>query len=282
MSFPASIFAAATVFASMTATLAATASIARAQAPAPRFNVLVIAELLDPRSADRDEIHRPYVEAAKTWLAKLAADSNFTVSYLESPNTITDTMLAKVDVIWQMNYTPFRWNPTAKAALEKYLDGGKGGWLGDHHASLYGPAVTNETWPWFFNNLIGGINYKNYVSKFASGTVRVEDAAHPVLKNVPANFPISTEEWYIWDRSPRARVHVLASVDESTYEFVDASQSGIRMGDHPVIWTNDKLTSRNLYIFMGHHPNLFANAAYTTLLTNAIMWLANKPATERP
>jgi hypothetical protein len=33
---------------------------------------------------------------------------------------------------------------------------------------------------------------------------------------------------------------------------------------------------------MGHHPNLFANAAYTTLLTNAIMWLATKPAMPRP
>jgi len=53
-------------------------------------------------------------------------------------------------------------------------------------------------------------------------------------------------------------------------------------GDHPVIWTNDRLKARNLHIFMGHHPNLFANAAYTTLLTNSIMWLANKPATTRP
>ena len=282
MPFRASIFAAATVCAFMTAAVAATTSIARAQAPAPRFKVLVIAERIDPKSADGNEIHRPYVEAAERWLAKLAADSNFTVSYLESPNTISDTMLGTVDVIWQMNYTPFRWNATAKAALEKYLDGGKGGWLGVHHASLYGSAVTDETWPWFFQNLLGGINYKNYVSKFASGIVRVEDSTHPVLKGVPASFPVSTEEWYIWDRSPRANVHVLASVDESSYAFVDGSQSGIRMGDHPVVWTNDKLRARNLYIFMGHHPNLFANAAYTTLLTNSIMWLANKPAAPRP
>src|SRR5260221_8234127 len=250
MSFPGSVVAYVTVFASMTATVSETASVARAQAPAPRFKVLVIAEFLDPHNADGNEIHRPYVEAAKTWLAKLAADSNFPVSYLESPNTITDTMLSTVDVIWQMNYTPFRWNATAKAALEKYLDGGKGGWLGDHHASLYGSAVTDQTWPWFFDNLIGGINYKNYVSRFASGTVRVEDSAHPVLKDVPANFPISTEEWYIWDRSPRARVHVLASVDESTYEFVDASQSGIRMDDDPAIWANDKLSAGLLDHFM--------------------------------
>jgi type 1 glutamine amidotransferase len=54
------------------------------------------------------------------------------------------------------------------------------------------------------------------------------------------------------------------------------------MGDHPVIWTNDKLRGRNLYVFMGHHPDLFANAAYTTLLTSSIMWLANEPARARP
>ena len=282
MSFRASILAAATGFACLTASVSATPSIARAQAPAPRFKVLVIAELRDPNNPNGDEIHRPYVEAATIWLDRLAADSNFTVSYLESPNTMTDSMLATVDVIWQMNYTPFRWNLAAKAALERYMDSGKGAWLGDHHASLYGSAVTNETWPWYADNLLGGINYRNYVSKFASGVVRVEDPAHRVFRGVPKSFPISTEEWYVWDRSPRAKVHVLASVDESTYQFVDPSQSGIRMGDHPVVWTNDKLRARNLYIFMGHHPNLFANAAYTTLLTNSIMWLANKTGTPHP
>jgi hypothetical protein len=66
MSFRASIFAAATVFASLTSAVAATASIARAQATAPRFKVLVIAERLDPGNADRDEIHRPYVEQPKS------------------------------------------------------------------------------------------------------------------------------------------------------------------------------------------------------------------------
>jgi uncharacterized protein len=263
------------------ASVAATSRVASAQPPAPRFRVLVIAELLDPKSPDGNEIHRPFVEAAKRWLGRLAADSGFTVTYLGSPNTITDAMLDSVDVIWQMNYTPFRWNATAKAALEKYLDEGRGGWLGDHHAGLYGPAVTKETWPWFSEKLLGGINYRNYVSSFASGIVRVEDRAHPVFAHVPPSFSIATEEWYVWDRSPRAKVHVLASVDESTYVFADPSQRRIRMGDHPVIWTNDALKARNLYIFMGHHPDLFDNRAYTTLLTSSIMWIANEPATGR-
>src|SRR5689334_11109860 len=205
MSFRASIVAATMTFVTVTVTVAATAPTTLAQAPRPRFHVLVIAELRDPNNPNEDEIHRPYVQAAKPWLDRLAADSNFTVSYLESPNSITDSTLEKVDLIWQMNFTPFRWNATAKAALEKYLKGGRGAWLGDHHASLYGPAVTRETWPWFQDNLLGGINYRSYISRFASGVVRVEDPAHPVFSNVPARFPITTEEWYVWDRSPRPR-----------------------------------------------------------------------------
>jgi uncharacterized protein len=256
----------------------ASATSARAATPAPRFRMLVIAELIDPSDPKGDEVHRPFVEAGKIWLNQLSKDSNFTVTYIESPNTLTDTLLAKVELIWQMNYTPFRWNATAKSAFEKYIDGAKGGWIGDHHASLYGSAVTGETWPWYFK-FIGEINYKNYISKFASGTVRVEDSAHPVLKGVPATFPVSTEEWYIWDKSPRAKVRVLANVDETSYKFVSASESGIKMGDHPVIWTNEAYKARNLYIFMGHHPNLFQNTAYTTLIRNSIFWAANKPAT---
>jgi len=39
-----------------------------------------------------------------------------------------------------------------------------------------------------------------------------------------------------------------------------------------VIWTNTNYKARNAYIFMGHHPNLFQNAAYVSLLRSAIHW----------
>jgi hypothetical protein len=65
-------------------------------------------------------------------------------------------------------------------------------------------------------------------------------------------------------------VHVLAHVDESSYR----PSSDIKMGDHPVIWTNEKMKARNIYILMGHHPSLFTNDAYKTLLRNAILWAA--------
>ena len=62
-----------------------------------------------------------------------------------------------------------------------------------------------------------GSEFKNYVPNFSAGTVHLEDKNHPCMRDVPESFVISKEESYTSNRSPRANVHVLASVDESTY-----------------------------------------------------------------
>jgi hypothetical protein len=104
---------------------------------------------------------------------------------------------------------------------------------------------------------------------FQQGIVVVEDRTHPVTKNLPPSFAVR-DEWYEFDRSPRPKVHVIANVDESSY----VPQSDIKMGDHPVTWTNESCKARNIYMFMGHHPDLFQNQVYTTLVRNAILWAA--------
>jgi type 1 glutamine amidotransferase len=90
---------------------------------------------------------------------------------------------------------------------------------------------------------------------------------------VPSSFWIKTEEFYTYDKSPRPNVHVIASVDEESY----LPQSDVKMGDHPVVWTNEHVKARNVYIFMGHSPDLFDNDAYKKLFTNAIFWACAKP-----
>jgi uncharacterized protein len=64
----------------------------------------------------------------------------------------------------------------------------------------------------------------------------------------------------------------LARVDEATY----TPASGNTMGDHPVIWTNEHVAARSIYIFMGHGPDLLENNAFTTLLKNAVLWAAGR------
>jgi type 1 glutamine amidotransferase len=244
-------------------------------AAAPRFKMVVLHELGSQSNPDQ---HKPYVDACRIWLDQLAKDSNFTVAYQETPDNFTDAFLEDVAIVFQMNYPPFGWKASAAAAFQKWIESGKGSLVGVHHASLYGPAITSQTWPWY-QKLLGGINYKAYISKFASGDVRVEAPEHPIFAGVPAKFNISTEEWYTWDKSPRPNVKVLANLDEASMKFVDQSQSGTKMGDHPVVWTYEGYKGRNLYIFMGHHPNLFQpqNSAYPILLRNSLMWAANRP-----
>lgn len=92
------------------------------------------------------------------------------------------------------------------------------------------------------------------------------------MQNLPATFPLPDDEWYTYDRSPRPQVHVLATVDEASYD----PASDIRMGDHPVVWVNEAKTARNVYIQMGHSPKLLDCPAFTTLFSNAIRWTLHK------
>ncbi|QHS57535.1 ThuA domain-containing protein [Mucilaginibacter sp. 14171R-50] len=216
--------------------------------------------------------HIEYSRRAKIWLDKLAAQKGFTIDYIQNTDKIDSTFLNQYQLFIQLDYAPYAWNETAAKAFEKYINEGRGGWIGFHHATLLGEFDGYPMWNWF-SAFMGGIRWKDYIAAFANGKVNVEDKLHPVMKGVPASFLIKQEEWYTWDKSPRPNVDVLASVDESTY---DPRQPKVKMGDHPVVWSNPNYRARNVYIFMGHSPNLFDNTAYTRLFSNAIFWAAEK------
>lgn len=233
------------------------------QSASPRFRVLALYE--------NGGHHLAYSKAARPWLDKLAADSNFTIEYINNTNLIDDEYLSSFQVFVQLDYPPYTWPDKAVKAFERYIEKGRGGWIGFHHATLLGEFDGYPIWPWF-SGFMGGIRFENYIPAFASGKVNVEDTVHPVMKDVPRSFVIDKEEWYTWNKSPRPQVKVLASVDESTYH----PDSKIKMGDHPVIWSNQALPARSVYIFMGHAPELFNNTAYTTLFRNALFWAAGQ------
>jgi len=234
-----------------------------AQSPRPKFRVIAIAE--------KGGIHKPFVDAAKIWLAQEGAIDEFSVDYIENTEPINEEFLSHYQLFIQLNYPPYMWTPVAMAAFEKFIEEGKIGWIGFHHASLLGEFDGYPMWPWF-SKFMGGIRWKDYISTFASGKVLVEDPSHPAMKGLGPSFEIEHEEWYTYDKSPRPNVQVLASVEEKTY----TPDSSIKMGDHPVVWTNPHYKARNIYIFMGHHPELFQNKAYTTLVHNSILWAVGR------
>ena len=239
--------------------------LAHAQVPtnSARFRVLALAE--------SGGHHVAFTKTATPWLKECGDKNGFEVDYLNDTSSVNEALLARYQLVLQLDFVPYGWKPQAMAAFKTYIAQGKGGWVGLHHATLLGEFDGYPMWPWF-SEFMGGIRFKNYTPDFSSGTVRVEDREHPCMKGVPESFIISKEEWYTYDRSPRTNVHVLASVDESTY----SNPSAVRMGDHPVIWTNQQMKARNIYIFMGHGPELFSNTNFTTILRNAILWAAGR------
>jgi uncharacterized protein len=239
------------------------AAVATPVADSEKFRVIAIAE--------HGGIHKPFVDAAKTWLDKLAKEKNFSIDYIEDTSKVDDDFLAKYKLFIQLNYPPYGWTDTAAASFVKYIDQGKGGWIGFHHATLLGEFDGFQIWPWF-RDFMGGIRFKDYIATFVTGTVTVEAPDHPVMRGVPSQFVVRDEEWYTYDKSPRPNVHVLASVNEKTY----TPNTDKKMGDHPVIWSNEHLKARNVYIFMGHRPEHFENSAFTKIFTNAIFWAAGE------
>lgn len=228
----------------------------------PRFKALAIAEIGGG--------HALFDEAAKIWLNKLAADSNFTIDYITDPKPITKKLLAKYKLFIQLDYPPYAWSKDAQDAFQEYIEKGKGGWVGFHHPTLLGIFDNYPLWNWY-GQFMGGILFKAHIPGGTSATLNIEDSKHPVMKGLPLSFT-TKDEWYIYDKSPRPNVRVLASIDESTYDPVKT----VKMGDHPVIWTNERVKARNIYIAMGHFPELFQDEPYTTLVRNSIFWAAKK------
>lgn len=227
----------------------------------PRFRALVLYE--------NGGHHIAYSKRARVWLDDLAAKNGFAVDYINDTGRIDEEFLKRYKLFIQLDYPPYGWKPGAVTAFQDYIERGLGGWIGFHHASLLGEFDGYPMWEWF-SNFMGGIRWKNYIATFARAEVRVEDRRHPVMRGVPDRFPVMTEEWYTWDKDPRPKVHVIADVDEASYQ----PDSDVKMGDHPVIWSNPRVKARNVYIFMGHSPDLFDNEAYKLVFRNAIFWAA--------
>ena len=87
------------------------------------------------------------------------------------------------------------------------------------------------------------------------------------------------------DRRDRELFHDLPSVTNRTFGEIDAGdgfgyagQGGygqdLRMGDHPIAWTNCIGKGRMFYSAIGHRPETYSEPHYVALLEAAIDWAA--------
>src|ERR1700761_8584436 len=83
-----------------------------AQKP-PRFHVIALYE--------NGGHHVEYSKAAKIWLNKLAADSNFSIDYIQNTDLIDDEFLSHYQLFIQLDYAPYAWKDKAATAFQKYI-----------------------------------------------------------------------------------------------------------------------------------------------------------------
>ena len=216
---------------------------------------------------ERGGQHGGFTDAGLRWLAAEGVKGNFSITEINNARNITEAYLSQFSLVIQLDFPPYTWPKEAEDAFVKYIEEGRGGWIGFHHATLLGEFDGYPMWQWF-SDFMGGVRFKNYIAPLADGTLIVEDKQHPVMKDVPASFVVPDDEWYTYDKSPRPNVHVLANVDESSY----TPASDIKMGDHPVVWVNESKKARNGYFQIGHSSKLYETEGFTTMFRNAINW----------
>jgi type 1 glutamine amidotransferase len=186
----------------------------------------------------------------------LGRSSGFRVAATESRAAFKGKRLRRYEAIVFLNTTGDVLGPKGQAAFKRFIRSG-GGFVGIHSAT-----DTEYDWP-FYGGLIG--TYFASHPAIQPATLDVVDRSHPSTRPLPAEW-MRTDEWYDFRSNPRGTVHVLATIDESTY-------SGGTMGaDHPIAWCHRYRGGRSWYTAGGHTAESFSEPLFRRHLLGGIRW----------
>lgn len=151
-----------------------------------------------------------------------------------------------------------------KASLRAFVEAGKGV-VSTHHA-----IVDYTSWPWWYEEVVGGKYFVNDVGSHAKSSYKedVEMVAkpvkgmtsHPVIRGV-GPLPLRDEAYHgMWHS---AGIKTLMEVDHP-------------LNDKPVVYLGPHLAARVVYIQMGHGESTMRHPGYRKLVYNAVLWAAGK------
>lgn len=221
-------------------------------------------------------IHRDAIAAANALFRELAQQHGLSVYLTDNGAVINAADLEKFDVVIWNNNTGDVLTPQQQSDFRHWLENG-GKWLG-----LHGAGGDHFRWTWFVDEVVGARFSAHTLSPhFARAQLVFEQRDHPILAGLPDSLWLR-DELYSFSDAPRARVSVLATLDESSYlEHQRWIADRLRMGDHPVIWWRRVGAGTAVYCALGHRAEIYALPAYRQLLDNALLWLIHgAPQTE--
>jgi type 1 glutamine amidotransferase len=191
-------------------------------------------------------------------IRELGAAHGFAVDTTEDASAFAPANLARFQAVVFLNTSGDILDPDQQSAFESYIRDGGG------FAGVHGAADTEYSWP-FYGALVGA--YFDSHPAIQTAALTVEDRTHPATVHLSPTWS-RTDEWYNYRTNPRASVHVLITLDESSY-------SGGTMGaDHPLAWWRAYQGGRCFYTGLGHTIESYAEPAFRAHLLGGIQYAA--------
>jgi cytochrome c len=207
--------------------------------------------------------HHTSIDAGIAAIQKMGKENGIEVDTTKNPAMFNEDTLKKYSTVIFLSTTGDVLDYRQEAAFERYIQAG-GGYVGVHAA-----ADTEYDWGWY-GRLMGdwfydhpGIHDKN--PNVQPGTYNVVDATNDATKHLPKVWK-RTDEFYSFKKALAPDVHVLITLDESTYK------GGKRMGLHPATWYHDFDGGRAFYTAMGHTEESYKDDNYLKMLLAGIKY----------
>ncbi len=209
--------------------------------------------------------HRSISSGLKMF-SDLATTEGWNLTATEDANLFTMDFLVNFDVVVFLNPTYDVLNAKQQVAFKTFMETGKG-FVGVH-------AATDCEYEWEWFGKLSGAYFKTHPPT-QKAKVIFEDLNHPAMAPFEGMDSYTTvDEWYSFTENPRERVHVLASLDESTIK--KAANDEWKMGDHPLIWWQEFDGIRSFYSVFGHTHEAFEDPKIQAHYAGAVNWAGRR------
>jgi PKD repeat protein/glucose/arabinose dehydrogenase len=226
----------------------------------PRFDVLVFSRTTGFR-------HTAAINAGRSALTQMGVAQDFNVTLTEDAGEFTSHNLRNFDVVVFLNTDGEGiLNAAQRTAFERWMQRGGGA------VSIHADANADKAWAWK-RDMMGGGLFDNH-PPIQQAMMDIVDRDHPATAGLPPGRWQWTDEWYNFEADPREKVHVLITVDESTYT------GGEHGAGHPVAWCTNYDGGRHFYTAIGHADGgatpAWEDANYLTHISGALEWAAGE------
>jgi len=201
-------------------------------------------------------------------MSDLAQERKWVLTATENADLFTPEFLKTFDVVVFLNPTQDVLNDQQQINLETFMATGKG-FVGIH-------AALDCEYDWAWYGQLTGAFFRTH-PRAQEATVIFENTNHPSMLPFKGKDSYRTfDEWYSFKENPRAKVHVLARLDETSLDAATQRDDKWKMGDHPIIWYQETGNRRSFYTGFGHTHEAFQNPLIIEHIGCAVDWAAKR------